>query len=98
MKELQEFVREKCIMSAPLTLSRVLNACIVKIYQDIAKQKEIYSIQLDYKEKKRYISDMIINDMDWQLLNDDGTDCNFEQQSKETQLAIAKLLGYKETI
>lgn len=37
------------------------------------------------------IKNIFIN---WKFLNEDGTECTFEQQSEETQSAIAKLLGY----
>jgi len=53
---------------------------------------------LVWQDNKLYFKfDESGNIFEWQLLNGDGTDCTFEQQSEETQLAVAKLLGYEPT-
>lgn len=65
----------------PLTLARILNALAGNIFIDDADP-----------ENRLFINNNFI----WEYINDDGTDCLFEQQPEKTQRAIAKILGWEE--
>ena len=71
----------------PITLARVLNAL---------KLKEIgyFDDYLVKQENGRYDDDLI-SICKWVLLKRDGSETTFQDQSTETQLAIAQLLGYE---
>lgn len=70
------------IIDYPLTLARVLNALPCEYY---------HNFHDGYLE---YMVNGEENSIKWKFLNEDGTDCTFEQQEESVQLAIAKLLGF----
>ena len=111
LKEIQEFVREKCGLRCDyfeyccednggnhcqkcgltneehheLNLTRVLNAH--KGQNCLVWQDDALFFKYDNSG----------NIFQWKFLNEDSTECTFEQQEESVQLAIAKLLEYKPT-
>lgn len=76
------------IIGLPVTLPRIL----VSLGTDYA--------YIDGEIVKKYASGLKEVKIDkwvckYNLKNEDGTDCLFHQQNEDTQLEIAKLLGYK---
>ncbi len=80
------------IMGQSITLSRVLNA-IAKIHEKdyhkmiFQNNQLLYVPSYDFSEKEACFK--------WKFLNKDGSEAIFQDQTPETQLAIAKLLGYE---
>jgi len=100
LKKIQQFVREKC--GCPVQIIRVSSETS-KVYKilPLTLARVLSGRRGDnclvWQDNKLYFRfDESGNIFEWQLLNGDDTDCTFEQQSEETQIAIAKLLGYKE--
>lgn len=77
------------IIGLPPTLPRVLEAFGNQYYFQDGKIKRIKK----WKKRASYIVNTIC---DRKKLNEDKIDANLRDQSQETQLAIAKLLGREE--
>lgn len=108
IKEIQEFVRKKIIVAAhfrstsyiTITLPRVLNAL----------DKSENGTDLILNTSGRFYENGLVKNCDsvdawwcaeeyfpeWQLLNKDGSEAIFQDQTEETQIAIAKLLGWED--
>jgi len=77
------------IIGQPLTLSRIFN---VFVFDD--------SLQFDIGTGKGYFiewksGDHSTTSYEWQFLNKNGSEATFQEQTQETQIAIAKLLGWQ---
>lgn len=84
------------IIGLPLTLSRVLNALVrMQPYcVNCLIQGKLALISPVYDGFDLHTSQCI----EYKVLNDDGTDILFEDQSEVTQIEIAKLLGWENNI
>ena len=91
MNKLQQAVREK--VGYPLTLARVLHALNQYGNTECFYADSYGRIMRDAEVTHDSFNTEIQFLCNWQLLNEDGTECTFEQQSEETQNAIATLLG-----
>ena len=93
LKEIQEFIwREKIFpVGVELTLARIFNA--LPFVLGFSKFKDEPDILYVYR-KRTNTADGI--DFKWKFLNKNESEATFQDQTEETQLAIAKLLGYEE--
>lgn len=85
------YINANEIIGQPPTLARILNALTVTCQYRVVEGLKIICV---HKDIQHVTGDSFVS-MDWKFLKEEGTDCDFCQQSLDTQNSIAKLLGYK---
>ncbi len=97
----KELETRNCRPSELLTLARILNTfnCQWKDYNDhiaIDHKGDIYDAsRFEYCKDLEQTEADLHKECQWKFLNKDGSEVTFQDQTEETQIAIAKLLGWE---